>query len=235
MAEPGTARSAVVTGGGTGIGLATVRLLSSKGWHVTAIGLECADDFPEEARFLEGDVTDQERVEAVFDAFATLDALVTAAGLLRFADEWTPDAFNEVLSVNVTGTLTCAQAAAPALQAVGGAIVTVASMWSWFGNPVAPAYGSSKGAVASLTRSLAVAWAGRGIRINAVAPGWVTTRLSEGARNDPERKAAIDGRIPLGRWADPAEIASVIDFLLSDAASYVNGAILPVDGGYLAS
>ena len=235
MVEASTARTAVVTGGGTGVGLATVQLLAHKGWCVTAIGLDRADDFPEGARFLEGDVTDEKMVQTAFNDIERLDALVTAAGVLRFAEDWKPDTFDEVLSVNVTGTMACARSAAAALQAGSGSVVTIASMWSWFGNPVAPAYGTSKGAVAALTRSLAVAWAGRGIRVNAVAPGWVETRLSEGARHDPERKAAIDKRIPMGRWAQPAEIATVIDFLLSDAASYVNGAILPVDGGYLAS
>lgn len=235
MVEAANTRRAVVTGGGTGIGLATVQLLMQKGWRVTALGLERANDFPEGARFLEGDVTDPDVLHTVFSDVDSLNALVTAAGILRFAEEWEPDAFDRVLSVNVTGLLTCAQAAVPALQAGSGSIVTIASMWSWFGNPVAPAYGASKGAVAALTRSLAVAWAQHGVRVNAVAPGWVETRLSEGARSDPKRKAAIDKRIPMGRWAQPSEIASVIDFLLSDAASYVNGAILPVDGGYLAN
>lgn len=114
-------------------------------------------------------------------------------------------------------------------------MVNIASMWSWFGNPVAPGYGTSKGAVAALTRSLAVSWGARGIRVNAVAPGWVLTRLSEGALNDPVRRARIDARIPLGRWADPVEIARVVAFLLSEEAAYVHGAIVPVDGGYLAS
>ena len=139
------------------------------------------------------------------------------------------------MRVNVTGVLASAEAAGAALRRASGAIVTLASMWSWFGNPVAPGYGASKGAVAALTRALAVAWAGRGIRVNAVAPGWVETRISAGARRDPKRKAMIDARIPIGRWARPMEIATVIEFLLSDAASYVNGAIIPVDGGYLAT
>lgn len=226
---------AVVTGGGTGIGLATVQLLAQKGWQVIAIGLECADDFPRNARFVKADVTDADALRALFGDIERLDALVAAAGAIQFAEEWQPAVFDKIMRVNVTGVLACAEAAGEALHRASGAIVTIASMWSWFGNPVAPGYGASKGAVAALTRALAVAWAGRGIRVNAVAPGWVETRISAGARRDAARKAMIDARIPIGRWARPMEIATVVEFLLSDAASYVNGAIIPVDGGYLAT
>ena len=228
-------RIAVVTGGGTGIGLATAQLLARKGWQVTAIGLECADGFPRNARFVEADVTDARALRALFGDIERLDALVAAAGAIQFAEEWQPAVFDKIMRVNVTGVLACAEAAGEALRRGAGAIVTLASMWSWFGNPVAPGYGASKGAVAALTRALAVAWAGRGIRVNAVAPGWVETRISAGARRDAARKAMIDARIPMGRWARPMEIAAVVEFLLSDAASYVNGAIIPVDGGYLAT
>lgn len=228
-------RIAVVTGGGTGIGLATTQLLAQKGWQVTAIGLECADGFPRNARFVEADVTDARALRALFGDIERLDALVAAAGAIQFAEEWQPAVFDQIMRVNVTGVLACAEAAGEALCRRAGAIVTLASMWSWFGNPVAPAYGASKGAVAALTHCMAVAWAGRGIRVNAVAPGSVETRISAGARSDARRKAMIDARIPIGRWARPMEIATVIEFLLSDAASYVNGAIIPVDGGYLAT
>lgn len=105
-------------------------------------------------------------------------------------------------------------------------------MWAIFGSPGAPAYTASKGAVAAMTRSQAVAWAGRGVRVNSVAPGWVETRISEKARTDPTRAERIGARIPMGRWAKPAEIASVVRFLLSSDAGYITGAMIPVDGGY---
>lgn len=229
-----TEQTIVVTGGGTGIGLAVTQLLNSRGWQVIALGLERDDDFPSAARFECCDVTDHDDIVRCFNPLQRLAGLVTCAGVIQFQDEWNTETFERVMSTNVTGVLRCAEAAVGALEADGGSIVNLASMWSWFGNPVAPGYGTSKGAVAALTRSLAVAWAARGIRVNAVAPGWVETRISTGARQDPERKAQIDARIPLGRWARTDEIAKVIGFLLSSDASYVNGAIVPVDGGYLA-
>lgn len=229
------ARQVVITGGGTGIGLATSQLLAKRGWQVTAAGLERDDAFPEAARFLECDVTDAASLARVFSEFDALGGLVTCAGTLQYEKEWDPHVFDKVMAVNVTGVLASCTNARAALLRGRGAVVNIASMWSWFGNPVAPAYGSSKGAVAALTRAMAVSWGASGIRVNAVAPGWVETRISEGARADGVRKARIDARIPMGRWAQADEIAKVVSFLLSEDASYVHGAIVPVDGGYLAA
>ncbi|MCW5706394.1 SDR family oxidoreductase [Shinella sp.] len=231
----GETRSVVVTGGGTGIGLATTEVLVERGWQVTAAGLEREDGFPDAARFVECDVTDAASLARVFEGLETLGGLVTCAGTIQYGREWEEAVFEKVMAVNVTGVLSSCTAARDALQRGGGAVVNIASMWSWFGNPVAPAYGTSKGAVAALTRSLAVAWGASGIRVNAVAPGWVETRISEGARADAARRARIDARIPLGRWAATVEIARVVAFLLSEDASYIHGAIVPVDGGYLAA
>ena len=100
------------------------------------------------------------------------------------------------------------------------------------GSPRNPAYAASKGAVVQITRSHAVAFAGEGIRVNAVAPGWIDTRLAAGAIRNPERSAAIMARIPLGRWGTPSDVADVVAFLVSDQARYVTGAVLAVDGGY---
>ncbi|GAA4160450.1 SDR family NAD(P)-dependent oxidoreductase [Shinella granuli] len=231
----GETRNVVVTGGGTGIGLATAQVLVERGWQVTAAGLEREDGFPDAARFVECDVTDAASLAKVFEGVETLGGLVTCAGTIQYGREWEEAVFEKVMAVNVTGVLSSCTAARDALQRGGGAVVNIASMWSWFGNPVAPAYGTSKGAVAALTRSLAVAWGASGIRVNAVAPGWVETRISEGARADAARRARIDARIPIGRWAATVEIARVVAFLLSEDASYVHGAIVPVDGGYLAA
>ncbi len=138
-----------------------------------------------------------------------------------------------MLDVNVSGGMRVSSAARPLLKASGGSIVFIGSVMSYFGGPKQPAYSTSKGAVRNLTMSLAAAFAPDGIRVNAVAPGWVVTNLSRGARENPERNAQIMARTPIGRWAEPAEIADPILFLCSDAARYMTGTLMAVDGGYV--
>jgi NAD(P)-dependent dehydrogenase (short-subunit alcohol dehydrogenase family) len=123
----------------------------------------------------------------------------------------------------------------PRLLAARGCIVNVASMLSFFGGPRVPAYSASKGGIAQLTRSLAVAWAADGIRVNAVAPGWIETPLTEPLRADPLRSAPLLARTPMARWGKPEEVAAPVLFLCSEAASFVTGAIVTVDGGYSAA
>jgi NAD(P)-dependent dehydrogenase (short-subunit alcohol dehydrogenase family) len=143
--------------------------------------------------------------------------------------------FAHVIDVNLNGGMRVSAAARPLLAKSCGSIVFIGSVMSFFGGPKQPAYSASKGAVRNLTMSLAAAYAADGIRVNAVAPGWVITDLSRGARENPERNAMIMSRTPIGRWAEPAEIADPILFLCSDAARYMTGTVMAVDGGYMSA
>lgn len=225
-------RQIVVTGGGTGIGRAVAEHFIGLGDAVTALGLDADSDLSEEILYRELDVTNEVALRAVATELDGIDCLVNCAGILKQEQEWNPEVFEAVVNVNLNATFRACSAFRHQLANSRGAIVNIASMWSYFGSPRSPAYAASKTAITSLTRSCAVAWAAEGIRVNAVAPGWVETRMTRAARSDVQRVAKITERIPLGRWAQPQDIANVIAFLCSDAAGYMTGTVLPVDGGY---
>lgn len=225
-------KHAVVTGGGTGIGRATGELLVSRGWTVTALGLACDADLPPGITFMEVDVTAPEALDAAVAGDGAVHALVNCVGIIKPEREWEPRVFEEVLRINLMSAFMASGALADRLEKGSGSIVNLASMWSYFGSGVVPAYASAKGAIVALTRSQAVMYAPRGIRANAVAPGWINAPMSAGARGDSERYAKITPRIPMGRWGEPQEVANAIGFLVSDEASYITGTILNVDGGY---
>ena len=231
-------KQALVTGGARGIGFGIAQAMLEAGYAVTVTGLtpdEVAAVPPHEnLKAVMLDVTSGAQVAACVGALTRLDALVNCAGMiLREGKEFTIEGFQKVIDVNLPGTMRLCMAARPLLDKQGGAIVNTASLWSYFGAPRTPAYTASKGGVAQLTKSLAVAWAPK-IRVNAIAPGWVETELTKAAQADPARSDAIIARTPFGRWGKPGDIGGAVVFLCSEAAGFITGTVLPIDGGYTA-
>jgi NAD(P)-dependent dehydrogenase (short-subunit alcohol dehydrogenase family) len=235
-------KQALITGGARGIGFGIAEALLKAGYGVTVTGLSrdevAAVPAPDHLAAARLDVTDDASVAACIDRLARdrgrLDALVNCAGMiLREGREFTIEGFQRVIDVNLIGTMRMCMAAKPLLERQGGAIVNTASVWSFFGGPLTPAYTASKGGVAQLTKSLAVAWAPH-IRVNAIAPGWIETELTSAARADAGRSNAIVERTPMGRWGRPDDIGGAVAFLCSDEARFITGTVMPIDGGYLA-
>ena len=228
----------LITGGTSGIGKAIAQAFLAHGATVIATGAVAAEveaaaaDLPDAARHVL-DVRDDAAVRALVGSLPGLDVLVTCAGVIRRHAELEPDVFADVVDINLTGTMRACAAARPLLARTGGSIVTTASMLSFFGGGLVPGYAASKGGVAQLTKSLAIAYAGDGIRVNAIAPGWIETPLTQGIQEDAARHAAIRERTAMKRWGRPEDLAGAVMFLASPAAAYVTGIVLPVDGGYL--
>lgn len=231
-------KQALVTGGTRGIGYGVATTLIEGGWTVVATGVSeeevaaCPDVDGLRTEVL--DVTDQASVDALLGGLSDLQGLVNCAGILMRGAEYDIDKFQKVVDVNLVGTMRMCLGCHNMLAASGGAIVNTASMLSFFGGPLVPGYSASKGGVAQLTKSLAGKWAADGVRVNAIAPGWIETEMTEGLRSDATREASILGRTPMGRWGKPGEVGELAAWLLSDKSSFVTGTVMPVDGGYAA-
>ncbi|HZY67531.1 MAG TPA: SDR family oxidoreductase [Devosia sp.] len=234
-AEFYTGKIVVVIGGSSGIGLEIAAAFRDAGAQVHATGATIAEIDPPPTTgvvFWQVDVRSSEDIRQMAATFGPVAAVVDCAGVNLRSAEWTEEGFSTVVDVNLTGAMRVAEAFRPKL-AGGGAMVTIGSMFSFFGAPHAPAYAASKAGLIGLMKSLAVAFAPEGIRVNALAPGWIETAMTAVPRANPVRFAELSGRIPMGRWGTPADIAPAALFLCSPLAGYITGAVLPVDGGYL--
>ncbi|HVQ06447.1 MAG TPA: SDR family oxidoreductase [Burkholderiaceae bacterium] len=234
-----THRTVLITGATSGIGAGIARAFAAAGDHVVATGATEAE--VSAARGQAGidvrqlDVRDDAAVRALVEGLGELDVVVNCAGVIRRNAEHDPVVFADTLDINLTGTMRVCAAARAGLKARAGCIVNTASMLSFFGGGLVPGYSASKGGVAQLTKSLAIAYAADQIRVNAIAPGWIATPLTQALQDDPARSAPIVARTPLGRWGTPEDVAGPVLFLASDAARFVTGVVLPIDGGYLIS
>lgn len=236
-----TPRNVLVAGASSGIGEAIARAFAEQGDTVTATGATEAEvdaamgRNESSVRFVQLDVRDGSAVTALVSALGDLDVLVNCAGIIRRGQEHDPEVFEQVLDINLVGTMRLCAAARDGLANKGGCIINTASMLSFFGGGLVPAYSASKGGIAQLTKSLAIAYAEQGIRVNAIAPGWIATPLTQALQDDPERSAPIIARTPMKRWGTPDDLVGPVMFLASPQANFVTGVVLPVDGGYLIS
>lgn len=239
---------ALVTGGNTGLGQGIAVALAAAGADVAVAGIASPTDTIEKITALgrrclaiEANLISIEPVARVvretIEGLGGLDILVNNAGLIRRADavDFSEQDWDDVMNVNLKSAFFISQAAGRHFIEQGhGKIINIASMLSFQGGIRVPSYTASKSGIAGITRLLANEWAGKGININAIAPGYMATDNTAQLRADEARNKAILERIPAGRWGTPDDLAGAAVFLASSASDYINGAVLPVDGGWLA-
>lgn len=239
---------ALVTGANVGLGQAIAHALAHAGADIVSVSRRAADETGAQVgalsrRFLtiEADLGTTKPIAGIvqrtLDDFGRLDILVNNAGIIRRADslDFTEDDWDSVIDTNLKSAFFLAQAAGRHMIAQGrGKIINIASMLSFQGGIRVPSYTASKSGIAGITRLLACEWAGKGVNVNAIAPGYMSTDNTAALRADEKRNAAILDRIPAGRWGEPSDLGGAAVFLASRASDYVHGAIIPVDGGWLA-
>jgi len=242
-----TGKVALVTGGNGGIGLGMAKGLADAGARVMVAGRD-ADKNRRAVEVLGGnadaiavDMAEESGARAAVDAavkkFGRLDILVNNAGIniRKPPQDYSLAEWHSVLNINLTSLFVCCQAGYPHLRARGGKIINIGSMMSIFGASFAAPYGASKGGVVQLTKSLAAAWAGDNIQVNAVLPGWIDTELTKGAREQVSGlHEKVLARTPSGRWGVPADMAGIAVFLAAPSSDFITGTAIPVDGGYAA-
>ena len=230
-----TGQTALVTGARRGIGKAAAHALANAGAHVIGASASAGDGdgFPS----FRCDLGDRSAVYALVERLPAIDILVLNAGTIQRkpAAEHGDDMWDRVLDVNLTAPFVLArELGRPMVERGRGKIIFVASLLAFQGGINVPGYAASKGGIAQLTKALANEWAGKGVNVNAIAPGYIATDNTEGLRQDETRSRQILERIPAGRWGTPDDLAGAFVFLASPAAAYVHGAVLPIDGGWLA-
>jgi len=243
-----TGRVAIVTGANTGIGQAIAVALAAAGADIACVGRSTADDtvanirtLGRNAEIVSADLSTIEPVQRVVDETVAklggLDILVNNAGIIRRADavDFTEEDWDAVIDTNLKSVFFLCQAAGRHMIANGGGkIINIASMLTFQGGIRVPSYTASKSGIGGLTKLLANEWAGRNINVNAIAPGYIATNNTAALQADETRNRSIIERIPAGRWGDAGDLGGAAVFLASDAANYVQGHILAVDGGWLA-
>ena len=245
-----TGRKAIVTGATRGLGRGMAEGLMEAGCEVVVVGssasaLSVAEEFRSKGFACHGLAVDLSQREQRRAGFAQavellgghLDILVNGAGIQRrhFCEEFPSEDWDAVLEVNLTAAFDLCQMAGQQFirQNSKGKIINIASMLSFFGGSTVPAYAASKGGVAQLTKALSNEWTGKGINVNAIAPGYMATEMNTALLNDEGRNTEILGRIPAHRWGTPDDMKGLCIFLASDASDYIAGAVIPCDGGYL--
>jgi len=240
---------AVVTGASQGIGLAIAECLASAGADIIAVSYDMPEGDSAARTVVEGlgrkftpicaDFAHRDQVTELAENLAGrgVDILINNGGTIRrtpVADHSDED-FDHVIDVNMRSTFILSREVGRSMTTRGhGKIVNTASLLSFQGGVTVPGYAAAKSGIAGLTRALANEWAGRGVNVNAIAPGYIATDNPQALQDDPQRSRAILDRIPAGRWGRPDDLAGAVVFLASDAARYVHGAVIPVDGGWLA-
>lgn len=244
-----TEKKAIVTGAAQGLGKAMVKALHDQGAEVVILDIsdrahETAAEIGEtgaKVYAVKGNLMDRENLkesfqEAVNKLDGRVDILVNSAGLIerKSAMEFSMDSWDRIIEVNVSAVFQLSRLAAEIMMKQGsGKIINMGSILSFLGGFNAAAYSTSKGAIAQLTKSLSNEWAGYGIQVNAIAPGYMLTTMNADIQNDEVRSPQIYSRIPAGRWGTPEDIAGTVVFLSSAASNYVTGVVIPVDGGVL--
>ncbi len=242
-------KRAFVTGSGSGIGLGIAEGFLEAGASVVlhsrsdlaVAEAERLRGLGYDAKAVTGNLGDADEAGAIFRQAVEalggeLDILVNCAGAQYRAPtlEFPLEKFDAVMDVNIRAAFVLSKLAAENMLPRGyGKIINIASMQSFFGIPGTPAYAASKGAIAQLTKALGNEWISKGINVNALAPGWIATKLTKAVVDDPSRTTEIMGRLPAGRWGLPSDFRGPAIFLASSASDYLSGVILPVDGGYL--